>query len=376
MKGSEKILFVINDLPFFISHRLPLARAARDLGYTVCVAAPSSQSGLLAEEFDFFELPLSRGGKAFGTEFGTLVSIYKVMKLLKPDLVHLVTIKPVLYGGIAARLAKVPAVVSAVSGLGAVFIAQGFVASCLRFAVNRLYRLALGHPNSSVIFQNPDDKQQFVNAGLVAEEKTCLIRGSGVDLDKYPYVPEPEGQCVVTMVSRLLTDKGVCEFVEAARILREREIEVSMRIIGDLDPANPAAVTQQQLDDWKRVGDVEFCGFRSDIAHQYAISNVACLPSYREGLPKSLVEAAACGRAVITTDVPGCRYALDPGKTGLLVPVRDATALADAIEYLVKNPDKRKGLGKAGRELAEREFGIRGVVDAHMQLYRTLLAKI
>ncbi len=376
MKGSEKILFVINDLPFFLSHRLPLARAARKSGYTVCIAGPAEQKKLLSDEFDFYELPLSRAGKTLGKEFHTLVSIYKLMRKLKPDLVHLITIKPVLYGGLASRLAGVPAVIAAVSGLGAVFIAQGFFASCFRVMVGRFYRLALGHPNSYVIFQNPDDKEQFVRAGFVSEERTCLIRGSGVDLDRYPFLPEPEQRCVVVMVARLLIDKGIREFVDAARILRERKVDVSMRVIGDLDPANPAAVTQKQFDQWKFDADVEFCGYRSDIAHQYAASNIACLPSYREGLPKSLIEAASCGRAVITTDAPGCRYALESGKTGILVPVRNATALADAIEYLVKNPDERRKMGEAGRELAEREFDIRGVVDAHMRLYRQLLDRI
>lgn len=376
-KKKYKVLILLNDLPFFVSHRLPLAFAALMAGYEVHVATPPENSiDLSVYGIRYHQLTLSRRGRSLLGELRTFASVVRIMNAVKPDLVHLVTIKPVLYGGIAARLVAVPAVVSAVSGLGAVFIARGFLASCFRSIVNRLYRLAFGHPNLAVIFQNPDDRQQFVRNGLVAAGNTVLVRGSGVDLAEYPCVSEPEGVCVVTMVSRLLVDKGVCEFVEAARVLRARHVEVIMRVIGDPDPGNPATITREQLDAWKQRGDVEFLGFRTDIAHQYAVSNIACLPSYREGLPKSLVEAAACGRAVITTDVPGCRYVIEPGNTGLLVPVRDALALADAIEYLVRNPEQRTRMGAAGRDFAEREFGIKGVVDAHMQLYQRLLANI
>lgn len=376
-KKKYKVLILLNDLPFFVSHRLPLAFAALMAGYEVHVATPPENSiDLSVYGIRYHQLTLSRRGRSLLGELRTFASVVRIMNAVKPDLVHLVTIKPVLYGGIAARLVAVPAVVSAVSGLGAVFIARGFLASCFRSIVNRLYRLAFGHPNLAVIFQNQDDRQQFVRNGLVAAGNTVLVRGSGVDLAEYPCVSEPEGVCVVTMVSRLLVDKGVCEFVEAARVLRARHVEVIMRVIGDPDPGNPATITREQLDAWKQRGDVEFLGFRTDIAHQYAVSNIACLPSYREGLPKSLVEAAACGRAVITTDVPGCRYVIEPGNTGLLVPVRDALALADAIEYLVRNPEQRTRMGAAGRDFAEREFGIKGVVDAHMQLYQRLLANI
>lgn len=373
----DRILILINDLPFFLSHRLPIALEALAQGHEVHVASPPAGGiDLSVHGFFFHELPLSRSGRSVFGEMLTFLTILQVFRRVKPDLVHLVTIKPVLYGGIAARLAGVPSILAAVSGLGAVFIARGLRAEIVRSLITLLYRIALGHRNLKVIFQNPDDADLFVRAGLVKSDKTCLIRGSGVDLRCFSYVPEPSGECVVTMVSRLLVDKGVCEFVEAAKILRERDVKVTMRLIGDLDPGNPASISEAQLTKWKNEAVVEFLGYRGDIAHQYALSHIACLPSYREGLPKSLIEAAACGRAVVTTDVPGCRYVIDPEKTGVLVPSHDAYSLAGAIERLVKDSEERRRMGEAGRKFAEREFGIEGVVAAHMKIYQSLLENV
>jgi len=178
---------------------------------------------------------------------------------------------------------------------------------------------------------------------------------------------------VVVMAARLLKDKGVFEFVEAARLLLRRGILVEMRLIGSPDLGNPTSVTQQVLDQWGNEGQVDLLGYRKDIAAQYAAANIVCLPSYREGLPKSLVEAAACGRAIVTTDVPGCRDAITPDVTGLLVPVKDSVALADAIQVLIEEPELRKKMGHAGRSLAEDAFAIEKIVEQHMCIYQELL---
>lgn len=286
------------------------------------------------------------------------------------------TIKPYLYGGIAARLAGVPAVVSAVAGLGTVFIDNSLKAKVVRSVLWFFFRFAFGHNNQKIIFQNQCDKSLLSNWIGLAEEKSVLIRGSGVDLNLYKFLPESVDVPVVTVVARLLVDKGVVEFVDASRVLKSRGIDVRMCLVGDIDEGNRTSVTKSQLTDWVSQGLVEVWGFRKDIDQVYAESNIACLPSYREGLPKALIEAAACGRAVVTTDVPGCRDAIEDKVTGFLVPVRDAEALADAIQDLIENPDKRKSMGKAGRELAEREFAIEKVVDAHLNIYDELLSKV
>jgi len=371
------LLFVVNIPEFFLSHRLPLAMAARDAGYRVHVATgPGSGSAcdqVAALGFTHHLLPLSRSGRNPLAELRSLWALYRLMCKVRPDIVHLVTIKPVLYGGMMARLSGVPAVVAAVSGLGTVFVAQAGIRPHLRLGVEWLYRFALGHSNIRVVLQNPDDRAALIGMGAVRDEQAALIRGSGVSLADYPMRPEPEGVPVVTFAARLLKDKGVMEFVDAARIFKARGVAARFWLAGSPDPGNLTSISEDDVLQWNQDGLVEVLGYQGDIPDLFANSNLIVLPSYREGLPKALIEAAACGRAVVTTDVPGCRDAIEPGKTGLLVPARDAVALADAVQSLIEDPVRRKQMGASGRALAEREFTIEKVVDAHLAIYRELL---
>ena len=375
MATVKKILFVVNAPEFFLSHRLPLAEAAKDQGYEVHVASASGeQAGAIADlGFAHHVVPFVRSGQNPMVELKTFLDLVQLFRRLRPDLVHLITIKPVLYGGIAARLSGIEAVVSAVSGLGTVFLASSPMGKARRWLVKQLYASAFNLRKLAVIFQNPDDRDTLLRMEALQIGSTRLIRGSGVNLQDYPHLAEPQGTPVVVMAARLLRDKGVVEFVEAARSLKERGVDVKMRLIGSRDPGNPTSVTDQDLKLWERDGLVELMGFRSDIAEQYAAANIVCLPSYREGLPKSLVEAAACGRAVITTDVPGCRDAITPNITGLLVPVKNVVALADSIQSLIENPALRHQMGQAGRGLAEDEFAIEKIAAQHLQIYEELL---
>ncbi|MFV3014230.1 glycosyltransferase family 4 protein [Pseudomonas sp. KHB2.9] len=371
---SRVLLFIVNDPGFFLSHRLPVAKGAREAGYDVhvaCMPGPAVEA-IIKEGFEFHALPLSRSGRNPVEEFGLIFSIWKLLWRLKPEVLHLVTIKPVLYGGIAARLAPVKGVVMAISGLGFVFLSTGLKAALTRCVVSTFYRIALGKRNLRAIFQNPDDRDLLLDIGGLQPSKAVMIRGSGVDLSSYAALPEPEEVPVVCLAARLLLDKGVVEFVEAAKFLKQRGVVARFQLIGDIDPGNPATVTSAQLEQWRKEGLLELFGYRNDIAALFAQANIVALPSYREGLPKVLVEAAACGRAVVTTDVPGCRDAIDPGVTGLLVPVRDAQALADSLELLIKDPVLRKKMGKAGRELANQAFAIEQIVEQHMDVYRQL----
>ena len=304
------------------------------------------------------------------------MSLIRLLRSVKPDIAHLVTIKPVLYGGIAARMAGVPGVVSAVSGLGTVFgPAKGPGIRIARFAAKSLYGLALKHRNQRVIFQNRSDRDVLLKLTGIDPNKAVLIPGSGVDLSEYTMTDEAETDApVVVMAGRLLRDKGIHEFVEAAGILKSKGVRARFLLVGDPDPGNPSSVTESQLEAWRSKGDIEMPGFRSDVATIFSTSHVVVLPSYREGLPKVLIEAASCGRAVVTTDVPGCRDAIEPGQSGILVPPRDARALADAIEHLIAHPDVRGQMGRAGRKLAERQFSIDQVVKAHLSTYEALLA--
>ncbi|MFG0806995.1 glycosyltransferase family 4 protein [Pseudomonas fluvialis] len=372
---NKSLLFVVNDPAFFVSHRLALALAAKSAGYEVYVATMPGEAVAVIKDagLSHFVLALTRSGRNPFAELLSFLDVFNLFKKIRPDIVHLVTIKPVIYGGIAGRLAGVRGVVCAISGLGFVFIAPGYVARLLRFAVVSLYKLALGKTNTCVIFQNPDDLGLFNRYGLLNSSKVEVIRGSGVDISDYAYISEPQGTPVVSFAARMLKDKGVVEFVEAARTLRKRGVDARFQLIGDVDHHNPACISYENIEEWRREGVVEYLGFRNDIPNLFSSSNLVVLPSYREGLPKVLLEAAACGRAVVTTDVPGCRDAITPGVTGLLVPVKNAEALADAIQLLVEDPALRQRMGEAGRKLAETEFTIEHVVEQHMRIYRESL---
>lgn len=377
MSAGRCLLFVVNNPAFFMSHRVPVALAAQKAGYDVHVATMDGPAvaDIQALGMTHHAIPMTRSGKNPLQELGTLLALVRLFRRLRPLVVHLVTIKPVLYGGIAARLARVPGMVAAISGLGFVFLSNSLKMRLLRAVVARLYRIALGHPNSRVIFQNANDRDLLKSLGAVRDEQVVIIRGAGVDLDAFRPMPEPPAPpVVVTMVARLLRDKGVQEFVQAARLLRERGVPVTMQLVGGLDAGNPASATQADVDAWQQDGCVQALGERPDVAALYAAAHIAVLPSYREGLPKSLIEAAACGRAVVTTDVPGCRDAIEPNVTGLLVPVRDAAALADAIARLAEDAALRQAMGAAGRALAEREFDINQVARIHVALYDALSA--
>lgn len=377
MSAGRCLLFVVNNPAFFMSHRVPVAVAAQKAGYDVHVATMDGPAvaDIQALGMTHHPIPMTRSGKHPLQELGTLLALVRLFRRLRPDVVHLVTIKPVLYGGIAARIARVPGMVAAISGLGFVFLSNSLKMRLVRAVVARLYRIALGHPNSRVIFQNANDRDLLKSLGAVREDQVVIIRGAGVDLAAYRPTPEPPAPpVVVTMVARLLRDKGVQEFVQAAKLLRERGVPVTMQLVGGLDAGNPASATQADVDAWQQEGCVEALGERSDVAALYAAAHIAVLPSYREGLPKSLIEAAACGRAVVTTDVPGCRDAIEPDVTGLLVPVRDAAALADAIVRLAEDAALRQSMGTAGRALAEREFDINQVARIHVALYDALSA--
>jgi len=375
---AGRLLFVVNNPAFFMSHRLPVALAAQAAGWDVHVATMDGPAvaDIVARGMRHHVIPLTRSGKQPLQELGSLLAMRRLFRRLRPDVVHLVTIKPVLYGGIAARLAGVPGMVAAISGLGFIFLSRGLKAGLVRGVVGVLYRLALGHRNSRVIFQNAADRDTLQRLGAVRAEQAVMIRGSGVDLAEWPAQPEPPKPVTALMVARLLRDKGVNEFVEAARLLRARGLDVRMRLAGGIDPGNPASATEADVRDWRESGAVEVLGERTDIAALNAACHIAVLPSYREGLPKSLLEAAACGRAVVTTDVPGCRDAITPDETGVLVPARDAVALADAIARLASDDALRQHMGRAGRELAEREFDVADVNRRHLEVYDALRARV
>ncbi len=373
--GRPKLLFTVNDAGFFLSHRLPIAQAAAAAGYDVQVAtAPGRAAGdIVARGFAHHPVPISRRGLNPLAEAGALWALYRLYRRLRPDLIHNVTVKPVLYGGIAARLARCPAVVSAISGLGFVFIRRGWAAAPLRALIETGYRWALKRAGSKVIFQNPDDRGAFLSRNLTMAEDCVLIRGAGVDVAVFAPLPEPDGLPIVVLPARMLMDKGVGEFAEAARALRSQGVAARFVLVGDSDEGNPTAIPAARLRAWESEGILEWWGFRGDMAAVLAQAHIVCLPSYREGLPKSLIEAAACARPIVTSDVPGCREIARGGENAILVPPRNAGALATALRQLIEDAALRRRLGTRGREIAVAEFALERVVSETLEVYDRLL---
>jgi glycosyltransferase involved in cell wall biosynthesis len=371
----KRLLFIVNVDWFFVSHRLPIAVEAVKQGYEVHIATTVTDKLCLLESRGLTVHPLnlhrSRSGGAVLLEF---LEILSLIRKVTPDILHLVTIKPVLLGGIAARFASVPTVVFAISGLGFVFVKSGAIAWLRRKVISFLYRLALGNPNQKVIFQNVDDQSQLSKLVVLPTERSVLIHGSGVDLSLYIMKPPPEGVPKIILAARLLRDKGVREFVCAAKLVNSSELRARVVLVGGIDPLNPTSIQQSELDNWKEDGIVELWGYRDDMTEVLSSASIVVLPSYYgEGMPKVLIEAAACGRAVITTDHPGCRDAIEDGVTGLLVPVRNADAIANTVLALLDDPQRCEGMGRAGRKRAEEMFDVKQVVAEHMAIYKELL---
>jgi glycosyltransferase involved in cell wall biosynthesis len=370
-------MFVVNVDWFFLSHRLPIALEAKRQGYQVHIATGLTNKLVELQSYGLIVHPLSlnRSSAGLGNALYTLIQLWRVFKTVRPDIVHLVTIKPVLLGGIMARFMGIRSVVAAVSGLGFVFMANGARATVRRWLVGGLYRVALGHHNLKVVFQNPDDRANLSKLANLPDSKVEIIRGSGVDLAKYNRKPLPLGLPVVILAARLLSDKGIREYIHAARLLKHEGVLARFCLVGSIDSANPASLTEVELEQWQKEGVVELWGHHSDMPSVINSAHLVVLPSYREGLPKVLLEAAACGRAVVTTDVPGCRDAIDSNVTGILVPVRNAIALAIAIKSLINDTERCQTMGIAGRELAEKAFDVRQVVNTHLKIYQELLDK-
>jgi glycosyltransferase involved in cell wall biosynthesis len=375
--AGSRLLFVVNDTAFFLSHRLPLAIAAREAGFDIHLAAldTGGLDDIRAHGITYHPLSVDRTGINPLREFRLLWQLVRMIRALRPTILHTVTIKPVLYGGIAARLLGVPSLVSAVTGLGLVFVGGDRKTSSVRWAVRALYRMALRHTNSCAIFQNPDDCRYMINAGLTSSERTVLIRSSGVDTAVFQPSPPPPGPPIVIMPARLLWPKGVGEFVEAARLLRRGRVPIRMALVGEPAAHSPATVTQSMIESWVDQGAIEWWGRQSDMTRVYAQSHIVCLPSYYgEGVPRVLIEAAASGRPIVTTDTPGCREVVEHGDNGLLVPPRTPTALAEALLTLAQDPELRIEMGRQGRERAVAEFSLDRVVAATLEVYERLSA--
>jgi glycosyltransferase involved in cell wall biosynthesis len=374
--SAPHLLYLVTEDWYFCSHRLPLACAARDAGFRVTVATRVQQHAgeIRAAGLELMPLRLSRRSANPLRELATLRDIVRIYRHVRPDIAHHVAMKPVMYGSLAARFTGVPKVVNALAGMGYLFSSSDVKARLLRPLVETGFRFLLDRPGSRLIVQNPDDQALLTRRGIVEPSRSVLIRGSGVDLARFTPAPEPEGVPLVVLPARMLRDKGVEEFVAAARMLKQAGVNARFALVGDPDPENPAAISPAQLAAWREEGAVEYWGWRDDMAAVFRQAHLVCLPSYREGLPKALIEAAACERALVTCDVPGCREVVSDGDNGLLVPARDSAALARALRRLIEDAGLRRALARRSRERAVAEFSLERVIADTLALYRALLA--
>ena len=369
-------MLVVTEDRYLWSHRIGLAVAARDAGYEVTVATQVAAHGerIRALGIDVVDVDFARGQISPPANLGTVRALSAVFCRRTPDIVHHVAIKPIVLGSLAAARARVPAVVNALAGLGTALTSGHPKARLARPILRPALGWAMRRPNSLAIVQNPENAK-FVESLGVRPERISLVRGAGVDVHRFRSEPEPDGPIRVTMVSRLLREKGVHEFVEAAAIVHKARPDVVFTLVGAPDAGNPTSVSPEELESWAADGRVECWGHRDDVAGVLAHSHVAVLPTnYGEGLPMTLLEAAACGRPIIATDVPGCRDVVRHDANGLLVPTRNAHALADAIIALADDPARRTVMGAEGRRRAETEFATDRINAETLEIYERALA--
>lgn len=376
----KKILFVVNVDWFFISHRLPIALSAIEQGYEVHLACTFTDKKAFLENLGIHchNIIFSRSGRTLRRELSSFNSIRRLLKDIDVDVVHAVTIKPVIYTGIVLQtLTRAPAYVAAISGLGYVFTACNLRAKLTKLLVSLMYKLALRSKRKMVIFQNTSDQAILTDIVSLSRSDITLIKGSGVDLSVYQYQPPPLGpKKIVSMACRLLKEKGVYQFVDAAKIIKGKLQNIEFWLIGNVDKENPNSISQIEVDEWNMQGIIKAFGHREDIPKLFAQSHIITMPSfYGEGVPKVLIEAAACGRPIVTTDNPGCRDAVIHEKTGLLVPIKNAEALADALIKLLLDSNKRVEMGAQARRYAVAEFDISNVVARHLEIYESLIAR-
>lgn len=373
---KNKLLFVVNVDWFFISHRLIIAEEAMKKGFEVLVACEDTGRSheIINKGIGFINLPFSRSGTNPLSELSTLIKFYKIYNEIKPDIVHHITLKPVIYGTLISRLFKVKGIVNAVSGLGYNFTAdrKGLVQKIMI----RLLRIGFKRNNLTIIFQNDDDKKAFYDLGIISDSNFILkIKGSGADLVKFLHSPLPSFNMIkILFPARMLWDKGVKELRIASEILKEKyEDRIQILLSGMTDDGNKAGVPPSFLEDWQDGKFVKWIGYQKDMVKVYQDSHIVVLPSYREGMPKTLIEACAIGRALVTTDAVGCKECVDEGINGLKVPIYSTDKLAEAIEKLILNQELIQKMGQNSRKKAEKEFNVLGVIDKHLDIYRSLL---
>lgn len=372
---KRRVLYVVNEDWAFCSHFLERAIAARQSGYMVGVATHCTTYKVRIEShgIEVFPTNMTRRGLNPIRELATIFTLAGIYRKFRPHLIHHVALKSIVLGSIATLSIRNVKIINAPIGMGYIFSSDDTKAHFLRPFLRFVLQHLLNFRDSQVIIENHDDYDHLIEENYVDSNNILLIRGAGVDLSIYKEEPEPMTGMTITLIARMLKDKGIEEFVGAATILKDRHPSTEFLLVGDVDDGNPASLSVEQLEKWTQKGIVNWVGHQTNIPLILANSNIVCLPSYREGLPKTLIEAAAVGRAIVTTDVPGCREVVEHGINGLLVPPRDTTALANALEILINDMHLRKKMGQEGRKRAVAQFSSDIIIRETLNAYRSVL---
>ena len=374
--SKPRLLLLITEDWYFRSHRLDLARAARDAGMEVLITTLAQDDGKWIEKegFKYIPIPFLKKGRHPLRELVAVIKLANLYRREKPHIVHHVAMKPILYGSWAARLAKVPAVVNAFGGLGFVFVASTWRSHLMRTGIKGALRFALGLSNSRVILQNNENCDELIRQKIIRRNQVVIIRGAGVDTDTFYPRHERPGVAIVLLACRMLWDKGVGDFVQAAKILKQQNANARCVLVGRLDPGSPTRISESQLRAWQQEGAIEWWGHRDDMPQIIASAQIVVLPTfYGEGLPKILLEACASAKPVVTTPIPGCTDIVRDGENGFLIPQKDPAALAKAIKVLLDNPALRMRMGMRGREIVLREFSAGLIAEETLAVYEELL---
>ncbi len=365
-------MLVFNVDHALLSHRIDIAIAAKKSGYEVHIACGITEhrETLLGHGFIVHDTKSTRCGLNFFKEVTVFFRILSLLKNLSPDVIHLVTIKPMVYGGIASKILGIKGVIFSISGLGYVFSSNQWKAKILKRIIKPIYHFIFSIEKAGVVLQNKDDAKFLISSGLLNEDKVVYIPGSGFHAHNVILKKEPSDHNVL-MASRILKDKGVFEFIDASKKVIEVLPNVKFTLAGGFDEENPESISKSTLFNLLKNSPIDYVGFSSNIYQDLSDCNIAVLPSYREGLPRFLIEAAASERVLISTYAPGCQEVVKNYKTGLLVPIKNSHALADAIIFLLENENCRRKMAKEAKKESLNTFHIDHIINAHMALYNS-----
>ncbi len=369
---NKKLFLIVSEDWSFWSHRLSLAQSAIDAGFevTLLTKVNTLEEKIKEKGINVINIDFVRSSRSPLTDILNVIKLARIFRKEKPDLIHNVALKVILISSIAGMFSKKSVIVNAFTGLGYVFSSQQLQARGIRFFLKPIFRLLMLKRNYWTIFQNPDDMSTFENLKMIVPERSMLIRGSGVDTNDYKQTTDRNDIPVVMLASRMLWDKGIGEFVEVAKRINKEKVKAKFILVGDVDTSNPMSIPVPTLKQWTSEGCVSWEGHSDNMPETLSLASIVCLPSYREGLPKVLLEAAAIGRPLIATDVPGCREIVKNGENGILVKLKDVDSLYDAINMLILDKEMRELMGRNGRKIVESELSTDIINAQTLALYK------